>query len=145
MAQLGHRGFHAVGRPAGGLADGLALFASVLMVIIGVFHVIVSTAVLLQGPVYAVTGDYVFSYNVGAWGWAHLGLGVLVAATGLALLGGAAWARIAGIVIVALSALGNFLFIPHQPLWSLLIIAVDVAVIWALAVHGRASLDSDTE
>jgi hypothetical protein len=36
-----------------------------------------------------------------------------------------------------LSAIANFLFIPYYPVWSLLIIAVDVFIIWALAVHGR--------
>jgi hypothetical protein len=36
-----------------------------------------------------------------------------------------------------LSAIANFLFIPYYPFWSLLMIALDVFVIWALAVHGR--------
>jgi hypothetical protein len=35
-----------------------------------------------------------------------------------------------------LSAIANFLFIPYYPFWSLLIIALNVFVIWALAVHG---------
>ena len=36
------------------------------------------------------------------------------------------------------SAIANFGFIPFYPIWSLLIIAVDIVVIWALAAHGRA-------
>jgi hypothetical protein len=33
--------------------------------------------------------------------------------------------------------LANFLFIPYYPLWSLLIIALDVFVIWALCSYDR--------
>jgi hypothetical protein len=36
-----------------------------------------------------------------------------------------------------LSAIANFLTIPYYPLWSILIIALDIFVIWALTAHGR--------
>jgi hypothetical protein len=31
----------------------------------------------------------------------------------------------------------NFAWLPYQPWWSVLMIALSVAVIWALTVHGR--------
>ena len=37
-----------------------------------------------------------------------------------------------GIGIAVLSMLANFVFIPYYPVWSLLIIALNVFVIWAL-------------
>jgi hypothetical protein len=118
-------------------AGSLALFASIMMIIIGLFHIVVGLAAVLQSSFYVVAENYAFSIDVGAWGWVHLVLGVLVGLTGIFLMGGQSWARVVGIIIVGLSALGNFLFIPYQPLWSVLIIAVDVAVIWALTVHGQ--------
>ena len=42
-----------------------------------------------------------------------------------------------GIILAVLSAFANFTFIPYYPFWAIMIIAVDVFVIWALAVHGR--------
>jgi len=36
-----------------------------------------------------------------------------------------------------LSAIVNFAFLPYYPVWSIIIITVDVLVIWALIVHGR--------
>jgi hypothetical protein len=60
-----------------------------------------------------------------------------VALTGWALLSGQTWARVVGIVLAVLSAIANFLSLPYYPLWAMLIIALDVFVIWALAVHGR--------
>jgi hypothetical protein len=39
--------------------------------------------------------------------------------------------------LASLSALVNFAFIPYYPVWSILIIALDVAIIWALATYRR--------
>jgi len=36
--------------------------------------------------------------------------------------------------MVGLSLLVNFLFIPYHPVWSILVIALDVAIIVALAM-----------
>ena len=59
----------------------------------------------------------------------------MLAVTGFFILTGQPWARVVGIVVAVLSALSNFLFIPYYPLWALVIIALDVAVIWALATY----------
>jgi NADH:ubiquinone oxidoreductase subunit H len=47
------------------------------------------------------------------------------------------WARTVGVVVAMISAIANFAFIPYQPVWSIIIVTVDVLVIWALTVHGR--------
>jgi hypothetical protein len=49
---------------------------------------------------------------------------------------------VVGITLAVLSAIANFLFIPYYPFWSLLIIALDVLVIWALAAHGQEIRDA---
>lgn len=59
----------------------------------------------------------------------------MLAVTGFFILTGQPWARVVGIVVAVLSALANFLFIPYYPIWALVIIALDVAVIWALATY----------
>ena len=46
-------------------------------------------------------------------------------------------ARAVGVFVAALSAIANFGFIPYYPIWSIAIIAVDIAIIWALTAHGR--------
>ena len=45
---------------------------------------------------------------------------------------GQTWARVVGIILAAMSAVANFLFIPYYPFWSIVVIALDVFVIWAL-------------
>lgn len=136
MAQAGRGGAHAVRRE-----DGLALFAGIMTLIIGMFHAAVALATLFQGAFAVVLNSYVFSYDVTAWGWVHLALGAVAAVAGAALLTGLPGTLIPSVIIVGISALAAFLFIPYQPLWSLLIIAVDVTIIWALAVHNRSPED----
>lgn len=135
MAQAAHGGYTGPTRES--WTGGAELFASVMMIIIGLFQLSVGLAAIMQSSFYVVADSYIFSYNLTAWGWAHLVIGLLVGLTGIALAMGQSWARIVGIVLVGISALGNFLFIPYQPMWSLLIIAIDVAVIYALATRSR--------
>jgi hypothetical protein len=77
-----------------------------------------------------------------AMGWIHLILGIVVALAGVGLLAGRTWARVVGITLAVLSAIANFMFVPHYPFWALLVIALDVFVIWALAAHGRELRDA---
>jgi hypothetical protein len=128
------------GLPAAGTspwATGLALFAGTIMIIGGVFQAIAGLVALFQNELYVVGLNYLFSFDVTIWGWIHLLVGVLVAVAGGAVLTGRLWGRVIGIGLVTLSMIANFLFIPYYPVWSLLIIALDVFVIWALCSYDR--------
>jgi uncharacterized membrane protein (DUF106 family) len=59
-------------------------------------------------------------------------------AAGWGVFTGRVWARAVGIAVALLSAVAQFFYIPYYPVWAVLIIALDVAVIWALASYGRA-------
>jgi hypothetical protein len=119
-----------------GWAVGLIVFAAVMMMMTGVFQALAGLVAIFENEFYVATRNYLFQFDATSWGWIHLIVGVIVALAGFALLSGATWARVVGITLAVLSAVTNFLFIPYYPFWSLLIIALDVFVIWALAVHG---------
>jgi hypothetical protein len=104
---------------------------------VGLFQVIMGLVGISTDEFYVATRSYLFQFDTTTWGWIHLVVGVVVGLAGLALLTGRIWARVVGIILAMLSAIANFLFIPYFPVWSLLIIALDVFVIWVLAVHGR--------
>ena len=116
---------------------GFATFAGVLMIVSGVFGVISGLAALFENEIYVAAPRYVFAFDLTTWGWIHLLVGLLVIAAGAAVLSGRLWGRVVGIVLAALSMLANFLFVPYYPVWSLLVIALDVAVIWALCLYNR--------
>ena len=114
---------------------GMTTFAGVMLIIAGAFNVIQGLVALFQNEVYVAGPRYVFAFDLTAWGWTHLIIGAVVAAAGFAVLSGQVWGRSVGVGIAVLSMLANFAFIPYYPLWSMLIIALDVLVIWALLTY----------
>jgi hypothetical protein len=116
-------------------AVGLALFAGAVMMTVGLFQFFQGLVALLDDSFFVVISNYTFEFDVTAWGWIHLIFGALLAVVGYAVVRGLLWARAVGIVLAGLSALANFLWIPYYPVWSVLLIALNVAVIWALCVY----------
>lgn len=128
---------HRLGTESSGAKNGLSLFAGVLMVVGGIYHALVGLSAIFNDKVYVSTVQYIYQFDLTGWGWTHLLLGILVAAAGVAVVQGQTWGRVVGIVLAVLSLIANFLFLPYYPLWSILIIALDVAIIWALATYTR--------
>lgn len=122
--------------PASGWALSGAMFAAVMMMLIGVFQIAVGFAAIFEDDFYVVTTKYAFEFDVTVWGWIHLILGIVVLLGGFALVRGKVWAGILAITMASLSAIANFLFIPYYPFWSLLVIAIDVWIIWSLTRPG---------
>src|SRR5689334_23781794 len=120
-----------------GWVTGFAVFGGSMMVVIGIFQIVVGLTAIFEDTFYVLTDNYLFGFDVETWGWIHLALGVVVAAGGVGVLAGQVWARVLGIILAAISAIANFLFLPYYPLWSMLIIAADIAVIWALTKNDR--------
>ena len=112
---------------------GLAKFAGVLLIISGLWGVLAGISGILADEIFVTTPQYVYYFDITAWGWVHLILGVLVAGAGIGVLKGTAWGRMLGVALASASLLVNFAFIPHYPIWSILIIALDVLIIWQLA------------
>ncbi|GAA3080856.1 hypothetical protein GCM10010464_51170 [Pseudonocardia yunnanensis] len=116
---------------------GLLVFAGTIMIVGGIFQFLAGLVALFRNEVYVVGLNYVYSFDVTTWGWIHLIIGIVVALAGAAVLTGKVWGRVVGVGLAVISMLSNFMFIPYYPLWSLLIIALDVFVIWALCSAPR--------
>jgi hypothetical protein len=119
-------------REPSGWANGAIIFAAALLLLIGSFQIVAGLVAILDDNFYVVTRNYTFDLDTTAWGWIHLLVGILLVVTAWGLGSGQTWARVTGIVLATVSAIANFLFIPYYPWWSLLVIAFDVWVIWAL-------------
>ncbi|MGI5328495.1 DUF7144 family membrane protein [Actinomadura nitritigenes] len=127
--------------PVGNWAVGFAIFGGVMMVLIGTFQALEGVAAIAHDRFYLVTRNYVYDLDTTAWGWIHLVLGALVAVAGFFVFSGRSWARAVGIVCAVANAVSQFLFIPYYPVWGLVMIALDVAVIWALCVYGQRAAE----
>jgi dolichyl-phosphate-mannose--protein O-mannosyl transferase len=120
---------------------GFAFFAGFMLMIVGVFDLIQGFAALFKKDFYAVSSNYVFHFDSSTWGWIHMLIGLVVLLAGLGILRGAVWARTVGVIVAIVVAVENFMFIPIYPVWSIIIIAVAVTVIWALTAHGRDMIE----
>jgi|SRR5215510_9878786 len=114
-------------------ATGGTVLAGTLMLIIGAYQIFLGIMALIRNNFLVVTPNYYYTINTSSWGWVHLGVGIVVALAGLFLFTGSTIAKIVGIAVVALSALGNFFLLPYYPVWSILLIALDIFAIWAIA------------
>lgn len=114
------------------------LFAGCMMIILGTFQVIGGLVAVFNDGYYVVTSNNLLvSVDYTGWGWVHLIIGALVLPAGFGVLGGQTWARIVGIVFAGLSAIVNLGFLAAFPVWSALMIVLDVVVLYALSIHGR--------
>ena len=112
-------------------------FAGVMLIMLGAFHAIQGLVALFRDEVYVVrSSGLVLNIDYTTWGWVHLALGVVAVLAGVCLLLGQMWARVVAVIVAFLSALANVSFMQAQPVWSVLVIAFDVVVIWAIVVHG---------
>jgi len=114
-------------------AVGGLIFAGTLMVVTGVLAIFQGIAAVNKDNIYFTKADYALHWNTADWGWVHIVLGSVAVIAGLYIFTGSIVARAIGIMFAAFSLFANFFFIPYYPFWSLVIMALDVFVIWALA------------
>ncbi len=115
------------------VAAGTSIVAAIVLITVGVLQFFQGIAALAKDEVFVVGVQYVYKFDLTTWGWIHLILGVVVVLVGIALLTGATWARIVGVILLALSIVANFLWIPYYPWWSITVIALAILAIWGLA------------
>ncbi len=120
-----------------GAAVGWATFAAIMLMIGGCFAILAGIAGLAEDEILVRGADYTFAFDTTTWGWIHLVLGVVLIASGYGIFSGNVAARTVGVIVAAVSALINFMWIPYYPVWAIAVIAIDIAVIWALTAHGR--------
>jgi hypothetical protein len=114
------------------IATGVTGFAGIMLIMVSVFQILEGIAAIAEDDVFVTGLRYVYEFDVTTWGWVHLVLGIIGVATGAGILAGQIWAMILGIFIAVLSTIANFAFVPYYPIWSLVVVAFNIFVIWAL-------------
>ncbi|MEU9228764.1 hypothetical protein AB0D40_30885 [Streptomyces massasporeus] len=113
-------------------ATGVTVFAAIMLMIGGILDIMRGIAEIADDDVFVATRNYVFEFNLTAWGWIHLALGVLAFVVSFGLFMASTWARVLGVGIAGLVILSNFLSLPYYPVWSIVMIALSGFIIWAL-------------
>ncbi|MFF7490273.1 hypothetical protein ACH4MW_33630 [Streptomyces luteogriseus] len=115
-------------------ATGVTVFAAIMLMIGGILDVMRGIAEIADDDVFVSTRNYVFEFNLTAWGWIHLALGVLAFVVSFGLFMASTWARVLGVGIAGLVIISNFLSLPYFPVWSIIMITISGFIIWALCV-----------
>lgn len=118
-------------------AVGYTAFAGVVLIVTGFLQAVAGIVALADDEFYVVGQEWTFKFDVTTWGWVHLGIGAVLLLAGFGVFSGSLAARVVGVLIAAVSLVVAFAWLPWYPVWAIVIIAVDVAVIWALTAHGR--------
>jgi len=122
-------------------ANGWLLFAAVMLFIVGCHNIIYGIAALgdyavvvqnlAAGEVNIIYADTTF------WGWLWIIVGIVQLATALAIAADNEIARWVGVAIAAINAIGQLAFLSAYPVWSVIIIAIDILVVYALMTHDQ--------
>lgn len=118
---------------------GWLLFATVMLAFGGILALIDGIAALTTSSFYVAGARFVFS-DLHTWGCIVTIVGGLTLLAGLAVMTGSVFARWFGMIVAGLEAIAVLGMIQAYPFWSLCIFAVDVLVIYALAVYGGSRL-----
>ncbi|MEV5647973.1 hypothetical protein AB0L57_06950 [Nocardia sp. NPDC052254] len=116
-----------------GIAAGTSIGAAILLITVGVLSILEGISAVANDKLFVAGVEYVYQFDTTTWGWIHIVLGILLVIAALGLMTGTGWGRVTAITLAALSILANFLWLPYYPAWSILVIALNVVVIWAVA------------
>jgi len=110
-------------------------FAAVILFLAGSLGFFYGLGAVLNDEVVTVQGRGVIVWDFTAWGWVHMILGAIMVLASAGLLMGRGWGRVLGVIFATLNAIAQVGLITAFPLWSILLIALDVIVIYQLTAR----------
>ena len=116
---------------------GLIAFAGAMLLLIGMFHIVEGFLALFRDEYFHVpSAQLTVHVDWSVWGWTHLITGVVMIAAGIGLFTGRTWARVVAVLACLVSAIVTLSFAKADPVWSTLVMSLDVLIIWAVMMHG---------
>ncbi len=114
---------------------GWLVFAGTMLVLVGILNVVYGIAAIDNSKFFVNGAKYVVS-SLNTWGWVVLITGVVQILAGFGVWARNTFATWLGIAFACLNGLGVLLMLPAYPLLSISLFAVDVLIVYGLAVHG---------
>jgi hypothetical protein len=108
-------------------------FAGIMLILVGFFNIIDGISAIANADY--LVNKLLFA-NLDAWGWFFLIWGILQVFAGFAIMNGATWGAILGVVTAFVNAIAQLSWARTYPVWAIAAIVIDVLVIYALVVYG---------
>ncbi|HQR79265.1 MAG TPA: hypothetical protein PLT68_03485 [Actinomycetota bacterium] len=116
---------------------GWVVFAGIMMIIAGALWAIQGFIAIFQNDVVILGKEGALFLNVTGWGWVHMILGLLLLLCGFLVMQGNLFGRTIAVILVILSIILNFVWMPVYPVWAIVVITLDVFILYAVIVHGK--------
>ena len=120
---------------------GWVTFAGIILITVGIFQAFAGLVGILEDEILVLTPDYLVQLDATTWGWVHMIIGLIVIASGFGIFSGNVLARTVGVFAAIGSMVSMFFWLPWYPIWAIIVIWMNIAIIWALIVHGRVLAD----
>lgn len=121
-------------------ANGRQYFVCTLLVVIGVINIVQGLTAILSPGFFLAAESQMLLLEYEAWGFLLGAWGVVMVVTGAAILSGTTWARVFGIILASVNALAQLVFLIAMPLWSAIVIAIDILVVYGLTAGWPATV-----
>ena len=116
---------------------GLIAFAGAMLLLLGMFHIVEGFLALFRDEYFQVPSSQLTVHvDWSVWGWTHIITGAAMIAAGIGLFTGQTWARVVAVLVCLVSAIVSLSFAAADPVWSTLMMGLDVVIIWAVIMHG---------
>jgi hypothetical protein len=112
------------------------LFAGIMLATVATLNVIWGLAAIAKSSYFVSDASYILLTDLRAWGWIVLAIGALQFLAAFSIWRGSEFGRWFGIAVAVLSIVGALMSAPASPLWSLVVVALGILVIYGLAVYG---------
>jgi hypothetical protein len=117
-------------------SSGWVSFASYMLIVVAVFQMIAGFVAIFSSDLYIASANHLLVLDYTQWGWVHVLIGAVLLLSAASLMAGRTWGRIVAIIVATMSAIANFGFIWAYPLWSILMIVMDITIIYSIAMYG---------
>jgi hypothetical protein len=118
---------------------GWLAFAGTLLAIGGIFGIIDGIAMVSKSKIYIEGTTYMFG-NLNAWGWTFIVIGAIQVLVAIGVFAANRLAVLTGVFLASVYIIAELIAAAHFPLWSLVLIALQVMVIYGL-IHGSNELE----
>ncbi|MFF3203730.1 hypothetical protein [Streptomyces sp. NPDC002962] len=115
-------------------------FAGILLLVSALFNLLNGFVAIFNHGYYSTVysqGNRLLILNYTAWGWIWVVIGIVMALAGIGVLVGSRAARLTGICLAAFCLVGQMIFLPVYPFWSLATMVLSALVIYGLIAEPR--------
>ncbi|MFF2504204.1 hypothetical protein ACFVTY_12630 [Streptomyces sp. NPDC058067] len=119
------------GPGSGETINSASMFAGAMLTVSALLSILMGAAGIANDTLFAAS-RYAYRFDLTAWGWIHLVIGVALFIAGLGVLTNQGWGRGAGAAVAGISLITQFMFVPYYPAWAIPVMALDLLILFAL-------------